>query len=349
MPTSSAPSRPRLIAIAVVLLAPPLGARAQASPPPPPSAEADSFAVRVDSLLAPWRGPDRPGCVVGVSRRGRVLLERGYGMADIASGTPMTPATVVHGASLAKSVTAMAVLLLVREGRLTLDDDVRRWLPELPDYAARYSAPLTVRHLLTHTSGLRDVFELEILARGRFEGERITASRAMGTIGRQRVLNFAPGAEYGYSNTGYVLAAHIVSRVSGKPFAAFAAERIFGPLGMTHTRIRDDFAELPPGSARGYAREGAGWRVAVPDYDIVGSTNLQTTVGDQLRWADNLERPIVGDSALVRQMRSPGLLANGDTTRYGLGLSLVRDRGERVVEHEGRDPGYRAYLGRYVE
>jgi len=359
---ASAPACPRrapgrraaalLIALAAALPAPARRARAQGTPPPPPAAlptGAGAFAARVDSLLDPWRGTDRPGCAVGVSHRGRVALERGYGMADIEAGTPMTPATVVHAASLAKSVTALAVLLLVREGRLTLDDDVRRYLPELPDYAARYGTPITVRHLLTHTSGLRDFFELLILARGRFEEDRITDADATAVVGRQRALNFAPGAEYGYSNTGYLLAAHLVERLTGRPFAAFAAERIFAPLGMTHTRLRDDVAALIPGRAVGYARRDAGWRTAIPNYDVVGPTNLQTTVGDLLRWADNLDRPVVGDSALVRQMLTPGVLAGGDTIRYGLGLSLVRDRGERVAEHEGRDPGFRAYLGRYLE
>ena len=341
-----------LIALAAALVGPARRAHAQAAPPPAPAAipAGDaSLEARVDSLLDPWRGTDRPGCAVGVSRRGRVVLERGYGMADLEAGTPMTPATVVHAASLAKSVTALAVLLLARDGRLALDDDVRRHLPELPDYAARYGAPITVRHLLAHTSGLRDFFELLILARGRFEEERITSADATAVVGRQRALNFAPGAEYGYTNTGYLLAAHIVERLTGRPFAAFAAERIFSPLGMTSTRFRDDVTALVPGRAQGYARRGAGWRTATPNFDVVGPTNLQTTVGDLLRWARNLDRPVVGDSALVRQMLTPGVLAGGDTTRYGLGLSLVRDRGERVAEHEGRDPGFRAYLGRYLE
>ena len=305
--------------------------------------------ARVDSLFEPWRGTDRPGCAVGVSQRGRVLLERGYGMADLESGRPMTPATIVHAASLAKSVTAMAVLLLVRDGKLALDDDVRRYLPELPDYRTRYGTPVTVRQLLDHTSGMRDFFELLILARGRFEEDRITDADATAVIGRQLALNFAPRTQYGYSNTGYLLAAHVVERVSEQPFRAFAAERIFAPLGMVDTRFREDVAALVPGRAVGYARRGSGWRQSIPNFDVAGSTNLLTTVGDLLRWSDNLERPVVGDSALVRQMLTPAVLAGGDTTTYGLGLSLIKDRGLRVVEHEGRDPGFRAYLGRYLD
>jgi CubicO group peptidase (beta-lactamase class C family) len=310
-----------------------------------PSIDSAALVSRVDSAFAPWRGTDRPGCVVGVSRGGHVVLERAYGMADIESSVPMTPNTVVHAASLAKQVTALSVLLLARDGKLSLDDDVRRWLPEL----LYDRTPITVRQLLGHTSGLRDFFELLILARGRFEEERITDADAMAVIGRQRGTNFAPGAEYGYSNTNYLLAAKIVERVSGQRFPDFVQARVLAPLGMTHTRLRDDVTMLIPGRAVGYTKRRDAWRTSTPNYDVVGPTNLETTVGDLLRLAENLERPTAGDSSIVRQLLTPSVLATGDTTPYGLGLSLVSDRGVRVAEHEGRDPGFRAYLGRWLE
>ena len=331
-------------ALVVLILASPHPLHAQAAAPALP-VESPTFPARVDSLFDPWRGTDRPGCAVGLRHGGRVVLERGYGMADIESGVPMTPATVVHAASLAKQITALAVLLLARDGRLSLDDDVRRWLPEVPDYGT----PVTVRHLLSHTSGVRDFFELIILARGRFEEERIGDADAMAMVRRQRALDFAPGTQYSYSNTGYLLATHVVERASGQPFASFVQSRILAPLGVTHTRLRDDVTTLVPGRAMGYARRGSGWRTSMPNFDVLGSTNLETTVGDLLRLAANLDHPTVGDSALVRQMLTPYALANGDTTSYGLGLSLARDRGLRVVEHEGRDPGFRAYFGWYPE
>ncbi|GLC23834.1 serine hydrolase [Roseisolibacter agri] len=338
---------PLAIALAVAL---PAAGAAQARTAPADTADAlpvhrPDFAARVDSLFDRWRGTDRPGCAVGVGHRGRVVLERGYGMADLESAAPMTPATVVHAASLAKSVTAYAVLLLERDGKLSLDDDVRRHVPELPDYGHR----ITIRHLLTHTSGLRDFFELLILARGRFEEDRITDADAMAMIARQRTVDFAPGTEHQYVNTGYLLAAHVVARVSGQPFASFVTSRILAPLGMSHTRLRDDVATLVPGRAVGYARRGAGWRTSVPNFDVVGSTNLETTVGDLLRWGAHLDHPAPDDAALVRRMHAPGVLANGDTLAYGLGLALARDRGLTVAEHEGRDPGFRAYLGRWME
>lgn len=354
-------------ALAVLALPVARDVGAQAGAPPPSAASASqpslqresvgrvdrgALAARVDSVFDRWRGTDRPGCTVGVRDSSGVALERAYGMADLERGVPLRPTTVMSAASIGKQVTALAVLLLVRDGRLALDDDVRRYLPELPDYRARYGRAITVRHLLAHTSGLRDLFELLILARGRFEEDRITDADALAVVARQAALNFAPGTEYGYSNTNYWLAARLVSRVSGQSFAGFVAGRIFAPLGMTSTRFRDDAAALVPGRASGYERvaDGSGaWRTSVQNYDVVGPINLLTTVGDLLRWSANLERPMIGDTALVRQMLTPTTLAGGDTTAYGFGLSLARDRGVRVAEHEGRDPGFRAYLGWYAD
>ena len=320
------------------------GAASAAGAPPLPL-DAPGFVARIDSVFAPWTGADRPGCAVGVSHRGRTVFERAYGMADLASRTPMTPATVVHAASLAKQVTALAVLLLERDGKLSLGDDVRRWVPELP----RYERRITVRDLLGHTSGLRDFFELLIIARGRFEEERITDADATGVVRRQRGLNFPPGTEYGYSNTNYLLAAKIVERASGERFSAFVQSRILAPLGMTHTSLRDDVTLVVPGRAAGYTRDGTGWRTSAPNFDVLGSTNLETTVGDLLRLAENLAHPVVGDASIARRMLTAGVLATGDTTSYGLGLALVRDRGQRLAEHEGRDPGFRAYLGQWLD
>jgi CubicO group peptidase (beta-lactamase class C family) len=249
---------------------------------------------------------------VGVSRSGQLVLERGYGMANLETGTPIRSGTVFHAASIAKQFTAMAVMLLVREGKLSLDDDIRKFVPELPDYGALVS----VRHLLTHTSGLRD---------------------------------FQPGAEYLYSNTGYGLLEIIVKRVSGQSLREFAAKRIFAPLDMSHTLFHDDYTALVPGRASGYAARGTGWRSSAPNYDVYGATSLFSTVGDLLTWARNFDAPRVGDASIIRQMSTSAVLLDGDSTDYGFGLSLVKDRGARVQEHEGSDPGFRTYLGRYPE
>lgn len=340
MPNTTRPSA--ALALVLWLAAAPAGAQPATVPRPIDPAD---FARRVDSVMAPWQGTDRPGCAVGLSRGGRMVLERAYGMADLESGVTMTPATVVHAASVAKQFTALALLQLEREGRLSLDDTVRRWLPDLP---AHYDG-VTLRHLLTHTSGARDLFELLTLARGQLEGARITEADALGVVRRQRALDFAPGSQYSYSNTGYLLLAKVIERATGQPFARAMHARFFAPLGMSRTLVRDDITMLIPGRAVGYARRGTGWRLARPDWDVVGSTNLETTVGDLLRWARALDEGSFVDSALVARMQRPTLLTGGDSSLYGLGVVVASDRGVRVVEHGGRDPGFRAYLGRYVD
>lgn len=299
----------------------------------------------VDRIFDAWRGTETPGCAIGVSRQGELVLEREYGMANLETGTPIGSHTIFNAASIAKQVTAMAVMLLVRDDKLSLDDDVREFIPELPDYGT----PIRVRHLLTHTSGLRDYFEMLILARGRFEENRITVADVMDIVTRQKALNFDPGDEFGYSNTGYALLATVVERVSGQSLRDFAAERIFIPLDMSQTHFHDDYTALVPGRASGYDARGTGWRRSTPNYDAYGATNLYTTVGDLLRWAANFDHPRVGDRAIVERMATSAVLTNGDSTSYGFGLSLGNDRGAKVEEHEGADPGYRAYLGRYPE
>ena len=321
----------------VCLFITPLGVTAQTAP--------DTAARAVDRLFDAWRGSGTPGCEVCVSRNGQVILERGYGMAKLETETPIGPSTIFHAASIAKQFTAMAIMLLVRDGKLSLDDDVRKYVPELPDYGT----PIRVRHLLTHTSGLRDFFEMLILARGRFEEDRITDADMMDIITRQKALNFQPGAEYLYSNTGYGLLQIIVKRVSGQSLREFAANRIFAPLGMFHTLFHDDYTTLVRGRASGYAPRGTGWRSSSPNYDVYGPTSLFITIGDLLTWSNNFDNPRVGDTSIVRQMSTSGVLVNGDSTNYGFGLSLVNDRGARVQEHEGSDPGFRAYLGRYPQ
>ena len=305
----------------------------------------DSAARAVQKLFAGWVDSTTPGCAVGVSRKGRALYEKGFGLANLETGTPITPRTVFEAASIAKQFTAMSVMLLARDGKLSLSDDIRKYIPELPDYGT----PITIRHLLTHTSGLRDFFEMLILARGRFEEDRITEADMFDIVTRQKSLNFTPGDEFLYSNTGYALLAIIVKRVSGQSLHDFAAARIFAPLGMSSSRFRDDYATLVPGRAEGYGRRGSEWRSSTPNYDVYGPTNLFTTIGDLLVWSENLEHPRVGDSAMVRAMSTSAVLNNGDSTNYGFGVSLWDDRGAMVVEHEGGDPGFHSYLARYPE
>jgi CubicO group peptidase (beta-lactamase class C family) len=249
-------------------------------------------------------------------------------------------------ASVSKQFTAAAIMLLAADGKLSLDDDIRKHLPEIPDYGHT----ITIRHLLHHTSGLRDQWDLLIMARGgRFEENRITEADVLEIVPRQKALNFVPGTEYLYSNTGYTLAGTIVRRVSGKSLRAFADERIFRPLGMTNTHFHDDYNMIVKGKAAGYARVTGGWRVALPNYDTYGATSLFTTVGDLLKWEANRTKPTVGTEAMHRDAATSATLANGDTTGYGLGLAIGPYKGVRVINHGGADAGYRTWSGRVPE
>jgi len=208
------------------------------------TAPARSLEQQVDALFARWRQPGTPGAVVEVIRDGKVLLSKGYGMADLERHAPLTPASRIAIGSNSKQFTAFCIHLLAQDGKLALDDDIHRYLPELPDYGTK----ITIRHLLHHTSGLRDYFELLFLT-GTHGDDVITEDDALTVVERQHALNFAPGAEHLYSNTGYLLLGQIVARVSGKPLAEFARERIFAPLGMTHTQFQHGYGTLVPDRA----------------------------------------------------------------------------------------------------
>ena len=333
----------RRIASALVLASLlPIAARAQQPAPP----AGDSVRIAINRAFAGWTATDGPGCAMAAAQHGRIVHQNGYGMANLETGTPITPASVFHLASVSKQFTATAILLLARDGRLSLDDDIRKHLPEIPDYGHRIS----IRHLLNHTSGLRDQWDLLRMARGRFEENRITEADVLEMATRQKALNFTPGAEYLYSNTGYTLAGIIVRRVSGKSLRDFAEERFFRPLGMTQTQFQDDYTRVITNRAAGYARRPTGrWHVSLPNYDTYGATSLFSTVGDLLKWQANMVRPTVGDSAFFAEMRQLPTLTNGDTSAYGLGVIAERHRGAAVVSHGGGDAGYRTWLGRFPE
>jgi hypothetical protein len=188
------------------------------------------------------------------------------------------------------------------------------------------------------------------MARGRFNEDRITEADVLDVVSRQKALNFVPGTEYLYSNTGYTLAGTIVKRVSGKSLRDYADERIFQPLGMTQTHFHDDYTMVVPGRTSAYVRFADGkLHVSIPNYDTYGATSLFTTVGDLLKWEMNFERPTVGDATLLADMQTSAVLANGDTTGYGLGISTEIYRGARLVGHSGGDAGYRSYVGRFPQ
>lgn len=298
----------------------------------------------VDRIFNTWNNTHGPGCAVGVARGGTTLLERGYGMADIVGERPITPATILESGSVAKQFTATAVMLLVHDGKLSLEDDARKYLPELPVY----DRPITVRHLLTHTSGLREWSNL-MAWQGWPRGTRVhTQPFVYSVITAQQALNYPVGDHYSYTNSGFLLLRTLVERVSGQSFSDFSEARIFRPLGLTHTRWRDDYTRIVPGLAQAYRRSDDGWRIDMPTDNIIAAGGLLTTVGDWLRWNEALTRKTLGSAvvdSLTRRMR----LNNGLEIAYALGLIVSRYRGTLEIAHSGSTAGYSTYLARYPE
>lgn len=310
------------------------------------AARADELTGRVDRLLVRWDNDHSPGCALAVVRDGRLVYQKAYGLADVEQGVAIGPETAFHIASLSKHFTAFAVLLLEKEGKLSLDDDVRKYLPELPDFGGR---TITLRHLLQHTSGLRDQWGLLMLAGWRID-DVITDDDVFRLVCRQRELNHEPGAEVHYCNTGFTLAARVVARVSGQAFPEFMRRRVFEPLGMAHSRFPADYREVVPRRARSYAPAGEGrYQNAPLSYGTVGATGLLTTVEDLARWDHNFYEPAVGGADVVARLQDAGRLANGMPLGYGLGLELGEYRGLKTVEHGGADAGFRCTLLRFPD
>jgi CubicO group peptidase (beta-lactamase class C family) len=300
--------------------------------------------AKIDAVFARWTD-QTPGCAVGVSRAGKPIAQKAYGMADLEHDVPNRPDTIFEAGSVSKQFTAAAVLLLVQEGRLSLDDPARKYVPELPDYGA----PLTIRHMLQHTSGLRDWGEVASLAGWPRTSRVHTHAHVLDILSRQKALNFPSGTQYSYSNSGYNLAAVIVARVSGKSFAEFSRERIFEPLGMTRTSWRDDHTRIVKGRAVAYAATSGGFRINMPFENVHGNGGLLTTVGDLLAWNENFVTPKVGDAALVTLQQTPGVFNDGKPHTYAMGLMVAPYRGVAEVGHSGSTAGYRAHLTRFPE
>src|SRR5215218_2467344 len=287
-----------------------------------------------------------PGCAVGVSLNGQTVLEKAFGLAEMEHNIPNTAQTIFESGSVAKQFTAASVVLLALDGKLSLDDPVRKYIPELPDYGK----PLTIRHILTHTAGLRDWGTVMALT-GAGRGDRVvTQDLAVDVITHQKALDFEPGAEYSYSNSGYQLAAVIVERVSGQKFGDFVTARLFKPLGMTNSSWRDDYQRLVPGRAQAYSREDpkGPWMLNMPFMNVVGNGGMLTTVGDWLKWNAMLDSRSLG-APLVESLETQGVLNDGRKISYALGLDVTKYKGLKEVSHSGGTAGYQTFLARYPE
>jgi CubicO group peptidase (beta-lactamase class C family) len=323
--------RPLAVACALLLSAGPAAAQLP-----------DSAARRIDAVFARYASPTAPGCAVGVFQNGRITYENGYGSANIEYDAPITPRTPFIMGSVSKQFTAAAIALLIEDGRLKPTDDVRTYVPELPDYGTT----ITIDHLVHHTSGLRDFWTL-VQAADLRNDDGYSAGDVLRLAARQRHLNFTPGAEYNYSNTGYVLLGIVVQRVTGKTLRQFVDERIFTPLGMSHSHFHDDHTEPARGRASAYSPTAHGWRINVWNNDIVGQGGLMTTVEDLQKWDENFYTGQVGGRALLARQLTQGVLNDGSTLTYAYGLEVTRYRGLPIVEHSGSTGGYRTDITRF--
>lgn len=299
---------------------------------------------RIDSVFARFT-PETPGCAAGIYQNGRVLFAKGYGSSNIEYGVPITPQTPFIMGSVSKQFTAASIALLVQDGKIRLDDDVHKYVPELPDYGKK----ITVDQLVHHTSGVRDFWSL-VDASGMRPDDGYTVADVVKLASRQRHLNFDPGAEYNYSNTGYVLLGVIVQRATGKSLREFAAERIFQPLGMTVSHFHDDHNQPVRGRAIAYSPVGSGgWRINVWNNDIVGQGGLMTTLEELQKWDENFYTGTVGGRAFLARQLDRGVLNDGKQIAYAFGLEIGEYRGLPTVEHSGSTGGYRTDLMRFPE
>jgi CubicO group peptidase (beta-lactamase class C family) len=301
-------------------------------------------ASAVDAMFAHFDRPESPGCIVGVGRAGTVLFRKGYGMADLEHDVALSPRLISEIGSVSKQFTAAAVVLLAQDGRLSLDDEVRKHYPAFPDFGA----PVTIRQLLNHTSGLRDQFGLLDLV-GRPNGETVsTVDEVVDLALRQRSLNFTPNTEYLYSNTGYTFLNKLVEHMSGRTFTEFTTERIFTPLGMPDTQWRDDFRRVVRGRVMAYRPDGRGsYLHEMPFSNLHGSGGLLTTVDDLITWTNALHADRVGRPGLRDELMRTARLNDGRELSYALGLVVSDFRGVREVGHGGSTAGYRAHLVHY--
>ena len=310
-------------------------------------ADTDSLTKKVDKLFLTWDKPDSPGCALGIIRDGTLIYARGYGMADLEHNIPITSKSIFRIGSTSKQFTAMCMALLEEEGKLSLDDSLRKFLPQMPEYAEK----ITIRHLIHHTSGIRDYLTLASIA-GFREDDYYTDAEVVDLLARQNELNFEPGEQHLYSNSGYFLLSQIVKKASGKSLRRYAEEKIFQPLGMTHTHFHNDHTEIVKNRAAGYApKRGGGFMISMTTLPMTGDGGVFTSVEDLFLWDQNFYDNKLGISgqALIEKIQTPGTLNSGEKLDYAFGLNILKHKGLTLVGHGGSFVGFRADMIRFPE
>ncbi|MBN2328454.1 MAG: serine hydrolase, partial [Candidatus Omnitrophica bacterium] len=305
---------------------------------------ADELSDAVDSLFSRWAKSDSPGCAAAVIRDGAVIYQQGYGMANLEYDIPIMPSSIFHVASISKQFTAFAILLLEDEGKLSVDDDIHDYLPEMHDFGEA----IRIHHLIHHTSGLRDQWELARIGGWRMD-DVITQQHLLNLIFHQKELNFEPGEKFVYCNSGFTLLAEIVSRVSGQSFPEFCQTRIFEPLAMKDTHFHIDHRRIVPHRTYSYFPSGDGFTNAPLIFANAGATSLFTTAPDMAKWDQNFYEPVVGNLQIIEKMQMKGRLNNGEEIDYASGLGIGKYRGLKTVSHGGADAGYRSIFTRFPD
>ena len=305
----------------------------------------DLLSKKVDAIFAEYDKTNSPGCNLAILKDGKIIYKRGYGMSNMEYNIAITPTSIFHVASISKQFTAAAIIRLSLEGKLSLDDDIRKYIPEVPDFGHT----ITFNNLIHHTSGIRDQWTLQSLAGWR-DDDLITEKDILDMLARQKALNFLPGEEYLYCNTGFTLAAIAVRRITGISLRDYADSVFFKPLGMINTHFHSDHAEITPNRTSAYSKDDKGvWKISIPVFDNYGATSLFTTVEDLAKWDENFYTKKIGGDAFINLMETTGELNNKTAQNYASGLVVSNYKGYRTVGHGGADAGYRSYIVRFPD
>jgi len=316
-----------------------------ASAPLPAHASGQAYAktevtAQVDELFAQWDTEDSPGAAVGIFKDGRIVYARGYGVANLDYGIPLVPQSVLRIGSISKQFVGMCIAILAAQEKLSLDDDIRAYLPEMPDYGE----PITIRHLLHHTSGIREYLTLvDLIGKPEGSGFGYTTRELVALLARQQELNFSPGTRFSYTNSGYFLLAEIITRVTGTKASAFAQDNIFDPLGMKDSRFYDDRDAIIRNQSMGYsAKPDGGYRLDILRSEVIGDLGVITTIEDFLRWDNNFydNQLGAGTPILIEAMSERGRTNEGEELSYAFGLEFGSYRGLRTMGHSGSAVGF---------
>ncbi|MYC74738.1 beta-lactamase family protein [Candidatus Poribacteria bacterium] len=305
----------------------------------------ETLEAKVDQLFAEWDRSDSPGAALAIVREGEVIYKRGYGMANLEYDIPITTRTIFDIASVSKQFAGFAIATLSHEGKLSLNDDIRTYLLDVPDFGNI----ITIRHLLHHISGLRDWVQSLVIA-GDLMDDVISFTHILKMVRHQKALNFEPGAAFSYSNTGYNLLAEIVETVTGDSFRKWTDTHIFKPLGMTNSHFHDDYEMILKNRAYSYQSvENGGFKHAVNNTTALGSSSLYSTVEDLAKWILNFGDARIGGQTVIEQMHQRGVLNNGEQIDYAFGLNISEYRGLKTIGHSGSWRGFRSHLMRFPD